>query len=94
MHLDPTEEIPLPGGDVTEGVVRLGDTVRRPLGDHSAQVHLVLRHLEASGFDGAPRLLGVDDRGREILTFVDGEVAGRPWPSPGPASARCTPCPS
>ncbi len=81
MHLDPTEEIPLPGGDVTEGVVRLGDTVRRPLGDHSDQVHLVLRHLEARGFDGAPRLLGIDDRGREILTFVDGEVAGRPWPS-------------
>jgi hypothetical protein len=77
----PSEEIPLLGGDVTEGVVRVGDTVRRPLGPHSLLVHGVLRHLEASGFTGAPRLLGVDERGREILTFVEGEVAGRPWPS-------------
>ena len=77
----PREEVPLLGGDVTEGVVRVGDTVRRPLGPHSPLVHGVLRHLEASGFTGAPRLLGVDERGREILTFVEGEVAGRPWPS-------------
>ena len=77
----PQEEVPLLGGDVTEGVVRVGDTVRRPLGPHSLLVHGVLRHLEASGFTGAPRLLGVDERGREILTFVEGEVAGRPWPS-------------
>ena len=77
----PREEVPLLGGDVTEGVVRVGDTVRRPLGPHSLLVHGVLRHLEASGFTGAPRLLGVDERGREILTFVEGEVAGRPWPS-------------
>ena len=77
----PHEEVPLLGGDVTEGVVRVGDTVRRPLGPHSPLVHGVLRHLEASGFTGAPRLLGVDERGREILTFVEGEVAGRPWPS-------------
>lgn len=75
------EEIPLPGGDVTEGVVRVGGTVRRPLGEHSPLVHRVLRHLEEVGFEGAPRLLGIDDRGREILTFVEGEVAGRPWPA-------------
>lgn len=74
------EEVPLAGGDVTEGVVRVGDTVRRPMGAHSPTVHAVLRHLEEVGFHGAPRLLGIDDRGREILTYVEGEVAGRPWP--------------
>ena len=75
------EEVPLLGGDVTEGVVRVGGTVRRPVGDHSPRVHEVLRHLESVGFEGAPRFLGLDDRGREVLTFVEGEVAGRPWPS-------------
>lgn len=75
------EEIPLPGGDVTVGVVRVGDTVRRPLGEHSPTVHRVLAHLEATGFEGAPRFLGLDERGREMLTFVEGEVAGRPWPA-------------
>ena len=42
-------EIPLPGGDVTQGVVRVGATVRRPVGAHSPLVHRVLRHLDADG---------------------------------------------
>lgn len=75
------DEIPLLGGDVTEGVVRVGDTVRRPLGPHSPLVHAVLDHLESVGFAGAPRFLGIDDHGREVLTFVEGEVAGRPYPA-------------
>lgn len=74
-------EIPLPHGDVTEGVVRVGDTVRRPLGPHSPLVHRVLTFLQEQGFDGAPRLLGTDAKGREILTFVPGETAGRPGPA-------------
>jgi hypothetical protein len=74
-------EVPLLGGDVSVGVVRVGDTVRRPLGPNSAVIHAVLRHLEQVGFDGAPRLLGVDAQDREVLSFVDGEVAGRPRPA-------------
>ena len=34
----------------------------------------VLRHLEAAGFDGAPRLLGIDEHGREVLTYIDGKT--------------------
>lgn len=67
-------EVPLVGGRQTLGIVRVGDTVRRPMGPNAPFVHDLLRYLNASGFDGAPRLLGVDERGREILTFVDGEV--------------------
>ena len=44
-------------------------------------MHGLLRHLEARGFDGAPRFLGVDDRGREILTFITGEVGSYPLPA-------------
>ena len=73
-------EIPLAGGDVTEGVVRVGDTVRRPVGPHSPLVHALLTHLESTGFEGAPRFLGIDGAGREVLSYVDGEVAGRPRP--------------
>ena len=43
-------EIPLGGGDVTEGVVRVGNTVRRPVGPHSPLVHALLAHLESVGF--------------------------------------------
>jgi hypothetical protein len=73
-------EIPLLGGDVTEGVVRVGDTVRRPAQDSSPLVRALLLHLERQGFHGAPRFLGVDVVGRDVLTFVHGEVAGRPRP--------------
>jgi hypothetical protein len=73
-------EVPLLGGDVTEGVVRVGDTVRRPLNPNSALIHALLRYLEAAGFSGAPRFLGIDTAGREVLSYVEGEVAGRPRP--------------
>jgi phosphotransferase family enzyme len=71
-------EIPLPKGDVTEGVVRVGDTVRRPRQAQSPFVAAYLGHLERQGFDGAPRFLGVDDRGRDVLDFVPGDVPGAP----------------
>jgi thiamine kinase-like enzyme len=46
-------------------------------------VHALLGHLESVGFDRAPRALGFDDQGREVLSFLPGEVVGtaRPWPS-------------
>jgi hypothetical protein len=69
-------EIPLTGGDVTEGVVRLGQTVRRPVAAHTPAVHGLLRHLESVGFEGAPRVLGVDARGREVLSWMEGETPG------------------
>jgi aminoglycoside phosphotransferase (APT) family kinase protein len=67
-------EIPLAGGRQTPGVVRIGGTVRRPMGPNAPFVHELLRYLEEVGFDGAPRLLGIDERGREVLSFVEGEV--------------------
>jgi aminoglycoside phosphotransferase (APT) family kinase protein len=73
-------ETVLEGGDVNV-VVRVGDTVRRPLGEHSPAVHALLRHFEAVGFDGAPRFLGIDTAGREILSFVGGEAALAPLPT-------------
>ncbi|MEV6851632.1 phosphotransferase [Actinoplanes sp. NPDC051411] len=63
----------LPGGTLTP-VTRVGDTVRRPVGFWSPSVHALLRHLEAAGFPGAPRVRGIDAQGREILTFLDGDV--------------------
>jgi hypothetical protein len=37
-------------------------------------VHGLLAHLERCGFDGAPRFLGVDARGREILSYIEGST--------------------
>ncbi|MEV0588002.1 phosphotransferase [Nonomuraea sp. NPDC050310] len=65
-------EVPLSGGNVTDGVVRIGDTVRRPVCAWTPKVHALLEHLEAAGFEGAPRLLGVDEAGREVVSFIPG----------------------
>jgi hypothetical protein len=73
-------EIVLEGGDVNV-VERVGDTVRRPTGPWSAAVHALLKHLEAARFDGAPRFLGIDEQGREVLSYVEGEAALGPAPS-------------
>jgi aminoglycoside phosphotransferase (APT) family kinase protein len=72
----------LPGGN-TGGAVRVGDTVRRTAGAWTPSVHAVLRHLESAGFDRAPRALGFDEQGREVLSFLPGTVVGdtRPWPA-------------
>jgi hypothetical protein len=67
-------ERPLGGGWVTAGVVRVGGTVRRPQSSNAAFVELLLAHLEAAAFDAAPRHLGTDERGRQVLTFIEGEV--------------------
>jgi hypothetical protein len=73
-------EVPLAGGDVTEGVVRVGGTVRRPPTPFTPAIRALLAHLEAAGFEGAPRPLGVDAAGREVLTFLPGRVPPRPLP--------------
>jgi aminoglycoside phosphotransferase (APT) family kinase protein len=69
-----TEEIPLGGGWSTRGVVRVGDTVRRPPEHASQLMRHVLVHLEEVGFDAAPRWRGLDEKGRDVLTFLEGET--------------------
>jgi hypothetical protein len=70
------QEVVLGGGSMTR-VVRVGDTVRRTTGRWTPAVHALLAHLDRAGFDGAPRVLGVDHQGREVLTFLPG---GSGWP--------------
>lgn len=67
---------PLPAGDVTDGVVRVGGTVRRPHQPQSYAVADYLDWLEDAGFEESPRFLGRDGAGRDVLTFVRGECAG------------------
>lgn len=71
------EEIPLPGGALANAV-RVGDTVRRRPGQRAEFVHRLLRHFEHHGWPGAPRFLGYDDHGREILSYLDGHIGPEP----------------
>ncbi|MEV0674902.1 aminoglycoside phosphotransferase family protein [Actinosynnema sp. NPDC050436] len=72
------EEEPLTGGNDTEEVVRVGDTVRRSRGPRADFAAEVLRHLEAVGYPHAPRYLGTDDAGRDVLTYLPGRTTDHP----------------
>jgi phosphotransferase family enzyme len=71
----------LDGGNAG-GAVRVGDTVRRTAGPWTPAVHALLAHLASRDFAGSPRPLGLDEQGREVLTFLPGETVGsrQPWP--------------
>lgn len=84
------------GGGRSTRVVRIGETVRRETGPWTPTMHAYLRHLRARGFTAAPEVLGIDELGREVLSYIPGETWGdavdpdepktelvtiRPWPA-------------
>jgi Ser/Thr protein kinase RdoA (MazF antagonist) len=78
---DEEAETLLVGGTANRGqVVRVGDTVRRPQRPTSPATHALLRHLADVGFTGAPRVLGIDELDREVLSFVPGTAITPPFP--------------
>ena len=74
-----SEELPLAGGIRHAQTVRVGNTVRKPSGPWTHTVHALLEHLVARGFP-APKPLGIDEREREVLGFIEGEATIWPWP--------------
>jgi hypothetical protein len=62
------------GGRTTTGVVKVGETIRRPPTPNVGFVRALLRHLEAVGFEGAPRYLGSDESDREMYSYIPGMV--------------------
>jgi hypothetical protein len=60
-------------------VERVGHTVRRRVGPGAERVHELLVALEHIGFPYSPRLLGIDDQGREVLSWIEGESGPDGW---------------
>jgi hypothetical protein len=71
---DPPEQVLL-GGNVSEVVVLVGETVRKPAGPQTPAVEALLSYLTAAGFSGAPQTLGRDERGRHVLEYIPGALA-------------------
>lgn len=67
-----SEVIPehLPGG--SGGVWRVGRTVRRPTGPWTPAVHELLGWLADEGLGGIPHVSGLDEDGREIVSYIEG----------------------
>ncbi|MGO2140123.1 MAG: phosphotransferase [Leucobacter sp.] len=67
----------LPGGSGGVWRVRAADgetRVHRPTGPWTPAVHELLRHLSERGLDGIPAVVGIDDEGREVLSYLPGET--------------------
>jgi len=69
--MGPVEEV-LAGGNVAAAVVRVGDTVRKPVTNSTPAVEALLNHLH--DFPGAPRHLGRDDQNRQVLEYIPGTI--------------------
>lgn len=68
------QETPLTGGRTTSGVVQVGNTVRRPAAANANFVRRLLRHLERKGFEAVPRVHPQDEKGRDVFSFIEGDV--------------------
>jgi hypothetical protein len=73
------DEQELTGGNTT-AVVRIGDTVHRAAGPWTPTIQRLLTHVRAAGLTEVPEPLGLDDQGREVVSFLPGDVPG--WPAP------------
>ena len=71
-------------GGTMNRVVKTGDVVRREVKGHP-MMHTYLQYLEEEGMPGVPRFLGIDENGREMLTYLPGDTVAsglgfeNPW---------------
>lgn len=65
-------------GGRENSIFRIEDKVCRPAGTWSYAVHQLLKHLENEGFELAPKSYGFDDKGNEVLSYVEGDVFNYP----------------
>ncbi|TFC58019.1 MULTISPECIES: phosphotransferase [unclassified Cryobacterium] len=69
-------------GGFDGGAHLVDGAIRRIPGPWTPAVNALLQHLASTGFVGAPRSLGSDAQGRDVLSYLDGSTVGnlRPWP--------------
>lgn len=62
----------------TRDAIRVGDTVRRPWQPWHRPVRALLEHLHTAQFTAVPKVLGVDDKGRDVVKWVKGNAGVEP----------------
>ncbi len=68
------DEQELTGGNASESVVRIGQTVRKPWLENSSGVQRYLGALRSAGVD-VPQPLGRDADGRHMVEYIQGGLA-------------------
>lgn len=60
-------------------IFRRGEVLYRPAHYWTSAVHGLLNYLESVDFPYSPRVLGIDNEGHELLTFLPGESGVAGW---------------
>lgn len=60
-------------------IERIGDAVHRPTHHWTPAVHDLLNYLQSVNFPYSPRVLGFDEDGREILSYIEGQSGADSW---------------
>jgi Ser/Thr protein kinase RdoA (MazF antagonist) len=68
------DEQKLEGGNVCDGVLRIGATVRKPWTASTPSVLKFMRAVREAGVD-VPAVLGQDEQGRQVTEFIPGRLA-------------------
>lgn len=68
-------------GDMSS-VWRIGETVHRESGPSTPHFHRLLALLHSKGETRVPMPLGMDDEGREVVTYLPGDVGSSPPAGP------------
>lgn len=85
--MENSEHLPGGSGGVWRVQGRDGVTrIHRPTGPWTPQVHALLGHLHERGLDGVPEVLGLDDAGREVLSYLPGDTLDPERESPSDAA--------
>lgn len=71
--------IPLLGGRTNGQVSKVDNTVHRSVSENSSFVHELLKLLEEKNYQYSPRFISIDTQGREVLTFIEGEILHEPF---------------
>ncbi|UWX95968.1 phosphotransferase [Arthrobacter zhaoxinii] len=64
----------LEGGNVSDGVVRVGSTVRKPWTESTPSVFEFMTAVREAGVD-VPAVIGEDEQGRQVIEFIPGQLA-------------------
>jgi len=67
------------GDNPERPIERIGNTVHRPTHHWTPAVHSFLKYLESVNFPYSPRVLGFDEQGREVLSYLAGESGAEGW---------------
>lgn len=60
-------------------MTKIGNTVRRPIEFWQPAVADLLKYLESKDFPYSPKFLGIDDQGREVVSYLEGESGKAGW---------------